>query len=300
MQFYEIELMTPPQLHVAVSVQTAHYVNKLDDMPRFLEIALILEGRAVYTFTDRDTELVEAGMLAPLFYDMYPCVIRAYHNEYQRHDTVCMSVTYRARRRDTKNVDDYTALKERVLSGSVILIPYHEPLGDRLEAVQRQIQKIIALYVSVHEGDRLRALGEWYVMCGILTDMVMTQLDHTYLHISPSTQRYIQEARSFIATHYREPIGVTDIARHLGISESYLYALFKEVTSIGPMDYVNRIRIEQACTLARNHSLTLNEIATAVGIRYPSYLSRLFKKMVGVTFTDFRKNPDVKVTFYDT
>ncbi len=298
MQFYEIEMLTAPYSAWGLSVQTAHYHNTLGKRPRMLEIALVLEGRAIYTYPDGHTELVEPTMLVPVVNDMM-CDIRAYENEFQRHDTVFIHAKYHAKRRDTADVEDYARIKQGIARGTLILLPYQAVLGEKFAVVQKQLRRMISLSAATNIGDQMRMLAEWYTLCAMLTEMVMEQLDRLHLNSPPSAIRYVQKAKDYISAHYREPLCVEDIASHLGVSSSYLYAMFKRVVSMGPLDYINRCRIEQACHLARNTSLSLNEISADIGIRDPSYMSRLFKRVMGVTFSEYRRNPEKHATLYD-
>ncbi len=292
MQFYEIELLTAPRLYFAVSVETSHYHNPIRHLHRFLEISVTCRGHAVYTFDDGHTEYVEPGMLCPVTSDMC-CDIRACNHEFQAHDTVCVHVKYRAKKHDTEQgfgTADYRRIREKVQRGSVILLPYHEPLGTSFDVIHRQILRLIAMAATPGTVDKYRVIGEWYSLCASLTELVITRLEYQYMQISPAALHYVEQAKVYIAAHYKEALTVESIAAHLDISESYLYALFKSVTMISPMEFVNRYRMDRACTLAVATTLTLHEIAEQVGISDPSYMSRLFKKAVGVPFKEYRKS----------
>ena len=52
-------------------------------------------------------------------------------------------------------------------------------------------------------------------------------------------------------------------------------------------DYINRYRIEKACSLLRTTHCSLQEMAIRVGVSDPAYLSRLFRKITGMTYSEF-------------
>jgi two-component system response regulator YesN len=65
--------------------------------------------------------------------------------------------------------------------------------------------------------------------------------------------------------------------------------MFKRETGKNFVDYLNDIRIEKAKELLKDISLKTYEVAEKVGIPDAHYFSRLFKKYVGITPTEFRE-----------
>lgn len=55
------------------------------------------------------------------------------------------------------------------------------------------------------------------------------------------------------------------------------------------MDYLKKIRVENAKNLLLNTDQTVEDISYAVGYSDIKYFSRLFKKLTGLTPTEFRK-----------
>lgn len=84
------------------------------------------------------------------------------------------------------------------------------------------------------------------------------------------------------------PIGAYAAMCHL--SESYFYHVFKQSRGMSPVDYRNRIRITNACSLLESTSLSVEEIAALVGFETPFYFSRLFKRAMGVSPRQYREH----------
>jgi len=59
---------------------------------------------------------------------------------------------------------------------------------------------------------------------------------------------------------------------------------------MSPVDYRNRIRITNACSLLESTSLSVEEIAALVGFETPFYFSRLFKRAMGVSPRQYREH----------
>ncbi len=297
MIFYEIELLSPIRIHHAMSVTHTNYHVDIRDRTRFLELAVIREGRARYEYPDGSEETVSPAMFCSFFTDT-KCIMESVDGEIQRNDSIWLTADYIHRRRDTQDSPDYLSLKDRVRLGDVILIPYRTPLGEKYELILQLYSKIISLTHSPNPSDRPRALGAVYALMAMLTDIVISSLDKTHISLPPSALHYASDAKAYIAQNYAKPLRVEDIALHLGISAGYLHSLFKEVTSLSLMDFVNRYRVEQACSLITNTSLTLREISEMVGIPDPAYMSRLFKKITGVSFTEYKKQEGHSLLLY--
>lgn len=56
------------------------------------------------------------------------------------------------------------------------------------------------------------------------------------------------------------------------------------------IDYLTNIRIEKAKELLHNRDISIKNICMEIGLRDPNYFSRIFKKQVGLTPTEYREN----------
>jgi len=103
--------------------------------------------------------------------------------------------------------------------------------------------------------------------------------------------RYVQAAANYIASHYREPdISVGVIASALAISEGHLSHLFKKETGDTILGYLTRYRIHKAMELLKDCRVKVYEAAEQVGYRDISYFSATFKKLVGVSPSEYHSD----------
>lgn len=101
--------------------------------------------------------------------------------------------------------------------------------------------------------------------------------------------RYVLEAMDYIGAHYGDPlISVSAIAENLGISEGHLSHLFKKETDYTLLNYLTRYRIHKAMELLRESRLKVYEVADQVGYRDITYFSATFKRVTGITPTEFQ------------
>ena len=105
------------------------------------------------------------------------------------------------------------------------------------------------------------------------------------------SKRYISAAIEFIEKNYHLPLKEKDIADAVHISAKYLYKLFKDELEQSPSQYLNTYRIYCAKKLLSGETLSVKEVAMAVGINDPDYFCRVFQKYShGVSPTQYRKS----------
>jgi AraC family L-rhamnose operon transcriptional activator RhaR len=73
------------------------------------------------------------------------------------------------------------------------------------------------------------------------------------------------------------------------ISENYFSKLFKEVAGINFSEYVQKVRIDEACRLLRETDLKVLEVALRVGFNDLKFFYDVFKKITGKTPGDYRQ-----------
>lgn len=93
----------------------------------------------------------------------------------------------------------------------------------------------------------------------------------------------------YIDAHYAEDIYLSLFAEKLQLTSAYVSAYFKERMNVNLSDYVNRYRVKQAVHLMETTTLKSREIAEKVGIPNVNTFIRLFKKHIGTTPGEYRK-----------
>lgn len=82
---------------------------------------------------------------------------------------------------------------------------------------------------------------------------------------------------------------VSSLARAQGLSRATLARRFKEVTRMGPMEYLTQIRMQRAARLLKKTDHTVEQISLEVGYESPFSFSRSFKKIFGTAPREFRR-----------
>lgn len=101
-------------------------------------------------------------------------------------------------------------------------------------------------------------------------------------------KKEVVECIRYIQNHYHEKVTLADLSASIGMSENYLCKIFKDDTGTSIIQYTHILRMEKAANLILENNLFLWEIAEAVGISDQFYFNRLFKKIYGMTPSQYR------------
>ncbi len=100
----------------------------------------------------------------------------------------------------------------------------------------------------------------------------------------------IAQVTEYIHQHYRErSLKVQDIAAAVHFSPAYVSYLFKRIMRKNVWEYVTSLRIDEAKRLLGTTDMKRYEISYKVGYESPEHFSRIFKRSVGVSPADYRK-----------
>lgn len=95
---------------------------------------------------------------------------------------------------------------------------------------------------------------------------------------------------TYIHKHYEENINRNMLAKKVGFSPEYIGKIFKRKTGMGINEYINTIRIEKARNLLETTDYKIIDIALMVGYDNMPYFSSVFKKYVGVSPAEYKKD----------
>jgi YesN/AraC family two-component response regulator len=118
------------------------------------------------------------------------------------------------------------------------------------------------------------------------------------LRLSPSAKEscskyepngYIGNALRYIEQNYNEQLTLKAIAHAQNISRYHFARRFKAVTGYSFKEFLNRKRVEEAKELIRKDGVSVTQACYQVGFNDPTYFGRVFKRLVGRTPSDYRR-----------
>ncbi|KKC45940.1 AraC family transcriptional regulator [Paenibacillus sp. D9] len=102
-----------------------------------------------------------------------------------------------------------------------------------------------------------------------------------------AARRQAEQAARWLQTHYAEAVSISELAKALGYHRSHLSKVFRSVTGLSPMQYLQNIRLRRAMALLGTE-LSVEQVAASCGFSDPLYFSRQFKRSAGCSPSAYR------------
>lgn len=99
-----------------------------------------------------------------------------------------------------------------------------------------------------------------------------------------------QKVRKYLAENYHRDIGMDDAAKETNLSYHYFSKFFKDSMGKSFVEYLTELRVEKSRELLRETNDSIKEICYKIGYSDPNYYCKIFKKVTGMTPTEFREN----------
>ena len=101
---------------------------------------------------------------------------------------------------------------------------------------------------------------------------------------------WLEQARELIHAQFKKTLTHEHIANLVSVHPVHLANMFRQHYKCTIGEYVRRLRIEHACREISTSDASLVEIALASGFSDQSHFSKVFKRLAGMTPTEFRTN----------
>lgn len=133
------------------------------------------------------------------------------------------------------------------------------------------------------------------ILAALLIDVTRMNKAADYDHAEDTPQAsnvIVSEALNYIGAHYGEPIRVQELAEYSHISETHFRRVFTTYMKMGPLEYINLIRVQSACEYLRKTDESVAIIAAKCGFTTNSTFNRNFKQIMGMTPVEWRRRPE--------
>ena len=102
----------------------------------------------------------------------------------------------------------------------------------------------------------------------------------------------ILSALYYIERQYMYPIKIEELAKICNMSETNFRRVFSATLNMKPVDYINMIRVQNACKMMKNSCDSMADIAVKAGFGKVSTFNRDFKKILGTSPYQWKKHPE--------
>ena len=98
----------------------------------------------------------------------------------------------------------------------------------------------------------------------------------------------IRKAQRYVDEHYTEKISSRDLAQLVGLSAEHFCRTFKQSTGLRFTEYIARERVKRICEALVQSDQPISHIALDCGFQSLAQFNRTFKKMAGITPSEYR------------
>lgn len=99
----------------------------------------------------------------------------------------------------------------------------------------------------------------------------------------------LERIHSYMQAHIHQPLALDALAQQLSLSKYHFAKRYKKLTGTSAINHFINLKIEHACQQLDTGSQNINEIGYALGYDDAYYFSRIFKKVMGMSPTQYRK-----------
>ncbi|OGV39869.1 MAG: hypothetical protein A2020_15735 [Lentisphaerae bacterium GWF2_45_14] len=156
---------------------------------------------------------------------------------------------------------------------------YHLAPENPMIANLRSFSRFDGTMIEMSSGECLNLIS------GIFAELLASAQEN--VHESPSTS-IARRVKKYIHEHLGDSFTLKDAADFLKISQEHLSRTFKKETGMSPVEYVKNEKIKMACELLKSSPLSCKEILTELGYENSSYFTRIFRKAVGKSPSEYR------------
>lgn len=156
--------------------------------------------------------------------------------------------------------------------------------GKAMEAVRIRLAEMESTYSR-------RPVGfEAELMAGFVDLVVFLAREYeTNPSQSAADLMRIADAMGLMEREYARSITLAELAEAAGLSRNHFLRIFRQATGTSPIEYLIGLRAGKAAELLRGTRMTVTEIALETGFSDGNYLSRIFRRLYGISPSAYRR-----------
>lgn len=158
------------------------------------------------------------------------------------------------------------------------------PFNNHKITVTDSVFQEISRLLSRIKSDPLHACIHTAEIITLLTDRNNLQMKN-----AAPLPKTVDHILAYIRKNYADITGLNEIAKSVPISKPYLCQVFKKETGVTISEYLNGIRISNACEMLRGGKYNITQIAMLCGYNSTPYFCRIFKDIMRMTPKEYQK-----------
>lgn len=186
----------------------------------------------------------------------------------------------------------------------IIVLSAKASLDDRIAGLEQGIDDYItkpfsATYLKTRVASLLRqrkALQELYMnrlMEGKNTSSP-DPLTPSQPQITPYDEQFMKKVMAYMEEQMdNAELTIDEFAEQLMLSRTIFYRKLKSIVGLTPVDFIREIRIKRAVQLIDSDEYNFSQVAYMTGFNDPKYFSKCFKKVIGITPSEYKERKKI-------
>ena len=155
---------------------------------------------------------------------------------------------------------------------------------------KRMIISIMLKMRKMNDIEKLYALFSIFQILETTDEIKILSSPAFIKKISLTENQPMQRAMQFIIQNFQNQIQIKDLLKITNMSNTAFYSKFKATFKMTFKNYLLNLRVGYTCKLLTEDKLNISEIAYTCGFENISNFNRQFKKIRGITPSEFQKN----------
>jgi AraC-like DNA-binding protein len=253
----------------------------------YIEIAYVASGKGIHLIGGNEFSVTK-GDLFIINYDIphefrsidnskdgsvvvYNCVFRPEFIDKSLINSRCFS--------DITHIFLLSSLLDEAVSNDIKL------LGNDNEEIEELYKKMYLEY-SFKEYGYIEILRAYLLELLIKIFRLYRKSDTT--ESRSRDRKYFDHVIRFMKQHYNKDIKLEELASMAFLSRNYFCSCFKECTGVTVLEYIQELRINEACSLLKSNDRKIVDIAECVGYKDIKFFNKIFKKIIGKSPSEYR------------
>jgi AraC-like DNA-binding protein len=192
----------------------------------------------------------------------------------------------------------FLQLPPESLTSYFLVLPELKHVSNALKLSERGIRitgdtlnQVSSIMLQLPYLDNFERFLQFFRLMDIIgqsKDLVpLASINYKNMHFETKNNR-ILAIHEYLMKNYLESIDLKQIALIVNMAEGSLCRFFKSIVGITIFEYLNRIKVDLACKLLMDKSLTVLDVALDSGFNNLSFFNKQFKKVTGVAPLAYR------------
>lgn len=183
-------------------------------------------------------------------------------------------------------VNNYQGALEDIKSKLIdLLFVIEKALPNKINTYSKSKQAYI---LSILKADNQETLESLFMH--IISELALEIQEQ----IRNETDGIIPKVLTYLNNNYSKDINLDDAAKSVNMSYHYLSKIFKDEVGKNFVDYLTELRIEKSMKFLENLSMSIKEVSHSIGYNDPNYYCKIFKKVTGMTPTEYRSAINIR------